>query len=82
MIFTVDWTTFLVEKEAKKISGSTWDLILTFVMTGWNALSIELIKLTGEQAIVSHVVSGHRIGHPYKGFKFKVCPLTLISFSM
>ena len=61
MIFTVDWTTFLVEKEARKISGSTWDLILTFVMT---ALSIELIKLTGEQAIVSYVVSGHRIGHP------------------
>ena len=64
MIFTVDWTTYLVEKEAKKISGSTWDLTLTFVMTGCNALSIELIKLTGEQAIVSYVVSGHRIGHP------------------
>ena len=62
MIFT--GTVYMVEREPKIISGSTWDWTLTFAMTGRNALSIELIKLTGEQAIVSYVVSGHRIGHP------------------
>ena len=62
MIFT--GTVYMVEREPKKISGLTWDWTLTFVMTGRNALSIELIKLTGEQAIVSYDVSGNRIGHP------------------
>ena len=34
-------------------------------MTRCNALSIELIKLTGEQAVARYGVSGHHIGHPH-----------------
>ena len=42
-----------LEKEHEKIQSRTRKWTLTFVMTGRSALSIELIKATGEQAIVS-----------------------------
>ena len=51
MIFTVEWTTWAVEKEAEKIQA--WLGIEPWPLTGRNALSTDLIKAAGEQAIVS-----------------------------
>ena len=51
MIFTVEWTTWAVEKEAEK--NQAWLGIEPWPLTGRNALSTDLIKAAGEQAIVS-----------------------------
>ena len=51
MIFTVEWTTWAVEKEPEKIQA--WLGIEPWPLTGRDALSTELIKPAREQAIVS-----------------------------
>ena len=51
MIFTVEWTTWAVEKEPETIQA--WLGIEPWPLTGRNALSTDLIKAAGEQAIVS-----------------------------
>ena len=53
MILTAEWATQAVKKKTLKNPGFIRKRTLTFAMTRRNALSTELIKPTGEQAIVS-----------------------------
>ena len=55
IIVTVEWTTTAFEKKKilKRNLGLAGNQTLTFTLAGHSALSIELIKLAGEQTVVT-----------------------------